>query len=456
MQWSDFCFCVVLMDIFGTIGSLLYLVMKKWLDRASARLRLVLIKLIICLYMIPTVYPILRLSRIRYMSGSWVHIGEFGLRIPDRWELVFQILGGLWFSGLLIGIAVSVYHYSRLDRTLRWNQPVTGDGWKQAIEKYLGKYQLASMKVYQNETVQTTLVTGLFRPMIIVPLRDYSRKQMSMMMEHEAWHVRRRDLLWKKLALFVSWLHWFNPLVYWLREILTLEQEIVCDISVCDINPEYTAKEYCQFLYDVEVKEVDRMFAVTLIETGLSLEQRIMEMVKRNKVVRMNRRRIWACGLVFVITAAIPTVALANGVVYIDETLRETGEMLIEEEPLEPAAFLRELDDGSVAEVCAEPTKDITAKVVVVEITVGANSRYLYPECELAEGDYVTISVCCDDTEALFRIGIKNSDTGEMMYIEGSDVLMYSFVVESAGRYSAFVQNCAEKDAKFEGMVMNP
>ena len=453
MQWNDVCFCILLIDIFGTVGYLLFCLLRKVMDRVSARVRLVFVKMIILLYMVPVIYPIMLISRVRYIQGSWVHVGEFGFQVSGVLELVFRLIATVWVSGLLIGASVSLYHYSRLDRILRWNVPLSTEGWKRAVEKYQQKYGLSHVRVCQNESVKTTLVTGLFRPMIIVPMRDYSEKQMSMMMEHEVWHLRRRDLMWKKLALLVSWFHWFNPFVYRLREYLTLLQEMVCDTAVCDINPEYTPKEYCQFLYDAEVKDVGRVFAATLVETGLSLESRITEMSRRRKLIGMSGRWIFACVMLFVMAAAVPTLAMAQSVVYLDESLRASSEIQIMEETQEPETYLRGLDDGSVEEVQGAHSDE---RMVQIDMEVPAGARQLFSETELSAGDMMMITVACGDNEMTFRAGVKNVETGELIYMEGSGGLMLNFTPEADGIYGAYIENREEIPVVYEGLIMNP
>jgi len=453
MQWNNVCFCILLIDIFGTVGCLLLCLLKKALDRVSARVRLVFVKAIILLFLIPAIYPIMLLSRVRYIQGSWVHVGEFGFRVSGLLDLIFRLIATVWVSGLLIGASVSLYHYSRLDRILRWNLPLSTDGWKRCVEKYLRKYDLGHVKVCQNESVETTLVAGLFRPMIIVPMRDYSEKQMSMMMEHEAWHLRRRDLLWKKLALLVSWFHWFNPFVYRLREYLTLQQELVCDTAVCDINPEYTPKEYCQFLYDAEVKDVGRVFAATLVETGLSLEYRIKEMSRRRRLIRMSGKGIFACVLLFVMTAAVPTLAMAKSVVYVDEALKSSFEIQIMEETQEQEQYLCGIDDGSVEELEGTPGDE---RMIPINVEVPGGVRQLFSETALSSGDVVMVTVACEDNESIFRVGVKNMETGQLFYLEGSGGLVLKFTSEADGIYCAYIENCEDRAVLFEGMIMNP
>lgn len=69
-----------------------------------------------------------------------------------------------------------------------------------------------------------------------------------MILEHEMNHILRGDLIWKKLGLLVTFIHWWNPLAYILLEKLILQEEIECDIKTCDNNTNFTPREYGYYL----------------------------------------------------------------------------------------------------------------------------------------------------------------------------------------------------------------
>lgn len=328
--------------------------------------------------------------------------------------------------------------------------------WGQVAARHLEKHQLKGVRVYQNILAGTTFVTGGIRPKIVLPEKHYTEKQMIMMMEHEVHHILCRDLFWKQLAMFVSWLHWFNPLVYWLGNELSEEQEIVCDLAVCDTNPEYTVGEYCQFLYDEQVTNMDSAFAAALTETKSSLERRIGEIFNRKNRKKLTGKMMSLCALAFVLVTVVPLYAMADGVVSLDAALRSNYEVMIEEEPQQPVEIFYAMDDGMVGEVYAGDEPTVASSLVVVDCTIPANTRCLYQKQQMAKGDQVNIIVDCEDETVIFRVGIKNAATGEMAYSEGKDILTLTFVIEEAGEYYTFVQNCSEQDADAVGSIIYP
>lgn len=49
---------------------------------------------------------------------------------------------------------------------------------------------------------------------------------------HESFHLRRHDVFWQCLANFATVVFWFNPLIWFTRSCICLEQEISCDDEV--------------------------------------------------------------------------------------------------------------------------------------------------------------------------------------------------------------------------------
>lgn len=444
------------MSIQGSLSGGLLWLLRKRLAGVPEGVRLLLIKITFSLYIVPLIYPMLVFSRYLYLNGMWVRTGEFGMNAPDKLEEIVHIAGGIWVLGLIAGMLISGYRYVRFRRILRANIQVVDETWGQVVTHYFEKHQLKGVRVYQNMLAATTFVTGVIRPKIILPEKHYTEKQIIMMIEHEVHHIRCHDLFWKQLAMFISWLHWFNPLVYWLGRELSEEQEIDCDLAVCDTNPQYTVGEYCQFLYDEQVTNVDSAFAAALTETKSSLERRIEEMFNRKKYKKWTRKMRILCGLAFVLAMVAPMYAMADGVISLDTALRVNYEVATEVEPLEPEEVFYAMDDGTVQEVHVGEETMVYSSVVNVDHTIPANTRYLYQKQQMAVGDRVTITVDCADAEVTFRIGIKNVATGEMAYSEGKDLLAGTFVIEEAGEYYSFVQNCSKQDADFFGTIMYP
>lgn len=82
--------------------------------------------------------------------------------------------------------------------------------------------------IYQGYMVHTPLVYGFIRPKIILP-SGITSQHLEYILIHEKLHIRRRDNLWRMLAIFTACLHWFNPLVWIFLRCFLKDCELACD-----------------------------------------------------------------------------------------------------------------------------------------------------------------------------------------------------------------------------------
>jgi hypothetical protein len=76
------------------------------------------------------------------------------------------------------------------------------------------------------------MLMGLFRPVIILPDREYADAQLRAILLHELTHLRRRDVLVKWLSVVACAVHWFNPIVWLARREIDRACELACDEAV--------------------------------------------------------------------------------------------------------------------------------------------------------------------------------------------------------------------------------
>lgn len=91
------------------------------------------------------------------------------------------------------------------------------------------------VRLAHSEAVTTPMLVGLARPVIVLPQSSVlpgGEKSLSAALRHELTHYRRRDIAYKWLVVLATSLHWFNPLVYWMRRQISLDCELSCDEAV--------------------------------------------------------------------------------------------------------------------------------------------------------------------------------------------------------------------------------
>lgn len=88
------------------------------------------------------------------------------------------------------------------------------------------------------------MMTGIFRPVLIMPAREFTDSELEYIFLHELTHLKHRDILFKWLALFINAVHWFNPFMYVITAQLNESCECFCDETVTKNFTDARKKEY--------------------------------------------------------------------------------------------------------------------------------------------------------------------------------------------------------------------
>ena len=108
--------------------------------------------------------------------------------------------------------------------------------------------------VYHNEYIKTPFTFGIAKPKIYLPA-DMDKAQEKYILSHENAHIRRFDHIVKPLFLFITVLHWFNPLVWIAFGMMTRDMELSCDEKVIGRYEGEDKREYCTALLNFALKD---------------------------------------------------------------------------------------------------------------------------------------------------------------------------------------------------------
>ena len=136
-----------------------------------------------------------------------------------------NILAYLWLIGAIALMLLNVVRYVRLNIKIRKNSEVISC-------PETGAYTDRKINVRVWENVASPFITGIFRPMLILPKTELSEEQLHNILRHEMTHFKRHDILYKWFAEFVKCVHWFNPISWYVSKQIASECEISCDMSV--------------------------------------------------------------------------------------------------------------------------------------------------------------------------------------------------------------------------------
>lgn len=80
--------------------------------------------------------------------------------------------------------------------------------------------------------IESPMITGLFRPVLLLPHEEYQKEDLELILKHELVHFKRGDLWFKLLLILANALHWFNPFIYIMVREANKDIEISCDEEV--------------------------------------------------------------------------------------------------------------------------------------------------------------------------------------------------------------------------------
>lgn len=162
-----------------------------------------------------------------------------------------DLLWSLWILGMvLFGLwhLLSYLHFQR--NVFRWSRPVEKESpLAAALEQVSEAMGVgAGIRLLFNNQLQSPLMFGFFRPVLVMPRRDYQREELFFILRHELTHYKRRDIWYKALLLAANTVHWFNPVIWLMVRNADRDLEISCDAAVVAGADKETRRRYSEVI----------------------------------------------------------------------------------------------------------------------------------------------------------------------------------------------------------------
>ncbi len=256
------------------------------------------------LWMLPN---ILYLTLYSFME---VNTPALVLQLPTK---VFYILMGIWFLGFVGVLSWQIgSHLHFRSRILRDSLPVTEPEilslWQQEVTD-MG-IKKPKLKLLRSPHVSTPLSFGFSArsARVLLPRRDYTAQELSLIFRHELVHVCREDATTKFFLALCTAICWFNPLLWIAYRKSAEDIELGCDETVLLHEDEDTRRQYADLI--LSTAGDDRGFTTCLSASASSLRYRLKNIVKP----RALHSGTLLCTLVcFLLCISFGYVAVAQG-----------------------------------------------------------------------------------------------------------------------------------------------
>lgn len=144
-------------------------------------------------------------------------------------------------------------------------------------------------RLLRSTTAVTPMLIGLFRPIIVLPNREYTSAQLQSILLHELTHMRRFDIAIKWLSLLTCVLHWVNPLAWLARREINRTCELSCDEAVIRNMDTNNKRDYGNTLIDVatSTKIPLPVLSTTMCQEKRALKERLTSIMKSKKHTKL-------------------------------------------------------------------------------------------------------------------------------------------------------------------------
>lgn len=167
------------------------------------------------------------------------------------------------------------------------------------------------IQVYTASFPGGAFTMGQFYPVIIIP-GNLRREQRDIVLLHEMYHVKRKDILFRFLMMAAICMHWFNPLVYCLRRMFYRNCELNCDELVLRHLSEEQRKLYAREIYlQSEAARKERDILIKLGGNKSLTKERVdnIMMADKKSTGKLAKRLTGAAALVIWIISSLPVFA---------------------------------------------------------------------------------------------------------------------------------------------------
>ena len=283
------------------------------------------------------------------------------------WAAAVPLLQGLWLAGALTLGGRELLRYGRFRRRfLRRCVPDERPETAAALAACLSIGQRRP-RVWCAPLPCSPFVTGLVRPVIVLPPGEAEAGTLRCVLRHELYHIRRGDLWVRILALAVRVVFWFDPLAWRLGRQVVEWSELACDEAVTAALGRGERRLYGQVILQAALRSAEGAGAwATSLAARETMKRRLTRMLNGRE---MRRRTKLAAVLVLAVIAAGGCVLAAG--TYWPAAEAVEAPVLDGKEPGAAAPVVTPGGSKAAGEPSAEPAKVVVQPAVEPERSTG-------------------------------------------------------------------------------------
>lgn len=221
----------------------------------------------------------------------------------------------IWFVVFLFKCIRMTGDLRQIYRVRNYQTITPPERWLKRVSELQASLRIKrSVQLLESKLVTVPSVTGLFKPVILVPvglLNNIPQDQVEAILLHELAHIRRSDYAVNLMQTFIEILFFFNPGILWISSLLRDERENCCDdlaISVTNNKKEFVNALISFQEYNLNIPS----FALRFGDQKMKLADRAKRILFNTNKMLSNREKYFLSACAALSAIVILVVLNAN------------------------------------------------------------------------------------------------------------------------------------------------
>lgn len=308
--------------------------------------------------------------------------------------------------------------------------------------------------IYISDILNSPFITGIFNTKIFLPEKYINDPMIELILEHELMHYKSHDLIFKRAAMLIQGIHWFNPLIFLCVKKFYHMSEFACDESILEGREQKVRTEYAHAVINMLRTEVVSLRVSGLASTDIKIVKRRIYFIMKK---RTENKKIIAA-LISIVTAAVcplTVYASAAGTVTLEDRL--ATQVFEANNVVEEGKIL-----GSFTEIYNEEEKNEDVRYLnqgivrgfnPVNVTITGTSKNVIDTITLSKGSKVQLNISSTNDADSFRAGLMNSNGSSRSVNSSQGAIVYTFTITETDEYDIYVQGNSSNEIHIVGSV---
>ena len=194
-------------------------------------------------------------------------------------QSITDVLFVIYIIGVIVCLLFYLLSYIKLRLILKKGNEISLEN-KDGLRHLLCDNKIKNIKVVSVEGINSAFICGIFSPVLVLP---FGRETDKKVLLHEIMHLKHLDSLQNIFWCILRCLHWCNPFMHYVFNIIGNDMEMLCDQRVLENLEGEERREYGILLLNEVNNKYARMPGTTSVSNGGKNISRRIEAIVRFK-----------------------------------------------------------------------------------------------------------------------------------------------------------------------------